>query len=208
MDLAEIVSQKIEYWDAEDEKWVKDLNDNCTDIMLPKGVWAAVWRSMTQNEKRYNNLLRIITERANADRDLRPKKEHTGYLLLSSAERQIRPTTSLRITQAYDTVIQSPFPVALTPLEVAKEEICRAIFADGIGAKIGIEGRIKDLGIDQGEEVASYDVGKKNAVFAIKYRANCRDGYWEITLQHTKPLTAFPVDMLPEKSKNVEKSRK
>ena len=36
------------------------------------------------------NLLRITKERANAERDLKPKKEHTGYVVLTSAEKESR----------------------------------------------------------------------------------------------------------------------
>lgn len=208
MDLAELVSEKIQYWDEAEQAWVEEDNQNCTDIILPKSVWTVVWKSIVQPGERCENLLRIIRERANADRNLRPKKEHTGYLILSFTEKKVRATPTLPITQAYETVIQSPYPVATTPLEVAKKEICRALFKDGICAKIGIKGRTSDIMTDQGTEMPSREAGKSNIAFGIKYRANCRDGYWEFTLQHSKPLTEFPVDMLPEKSKNVEKSRK
>ena len=33
------------------------------------------------------NLLRIARERANADRKLKPKKEHTGYVVVASEEK-------------------------------------------------------------------------------------------------------------------------
>ena len=36
------------------------------------------------------NLLRISKERANADRKLKPKKEHTGYVVTSSEEKEYR----------------------------------------------------------------------------------------------------------------------
>jgi ribosomal protein L2 len=36
------------------------------------------------------NLLRISRERANADRGLRPKKIHTGYVVVMSSEKEIR----------------------------------------------------------------------------------------------------------------------
>ena len=36
------------------------------------------------------NLLRIARERANADRKLKPKKEHTGYVVVSSTEKEYR----------------------------------------------------------------------------------------------------------------------
>jgi len=36
------------------------------------------------------NMLRIARERANADRKLKPKKEHTGYVVVASEEKQYR----------------------------------------------------------------------------------------------------------------------
>ena len=36
------------------------------------------------------NLLRISRERANADRKLKPKKEHTGYFVVSTLEKDCR----------------------------------------------------------------------------------------------------------------------
>ena len=39
------------------------------------------------------NLLRISRERANADRGLRPKKIHTGYVVVMSSEKEIRYKT-------------------------------------------------------------------------------------------------------------------
>ena len=39
------------------------------------------------------NLLRISRERANADRGLRPKKVHTGYVVVMSSEKEIRYKT-------------------------------------------------------------------------------------------------------------------
>lgn len=197
MELSDLVAQRSQYWDTEEQKFVDEYNKNCSDIMLPMAVWSAVWATMVQNGERNENLLRIIRERANADRNLRPKKEHTGYLILSFTEKKVQATSALMITQAYETVIQSPFPVATTSLEAAKKEICRALFKDGICAKIGIEGRTSDIVTDHGAVMLNRDVGKFNIAYGIKYRANCRDGYWEFTLQHSKPLAEIPVDMLP-----------
>jgi hypothetical protein len=208
MELVDLVAQRGQYWDTKEQKFVDEYNNNCSDILLPMAIWSAVWTTNVQSEGRNEKLLRIIRERANADRELRPKKEHTGYVITNFVEKTGRPSQSIPIFKWYETTIQSPFPVAETAFETAKSEVYRAIFADGIGAKIGIEGRGEDIPPEYGTEIFNYDMGKKNAVFGIKYRANCRDGYWEFTLQHSLPLTAFPVDMLPEKSKNVEKSRK
>ena len=56
------------------------------------------------------NLLRISRERANADRSLRPKKEHTGYAVVRSMEKEYRYKISRHSwgkVMLWETVIQS-----------------------------------------------------------------------------------------------------
>lgn len=57
------------------EKWMKALEKEKAESAYQKGL----------NE----NLLRIARERANADRKLKPKKEHTGYVVVVSSEKSI-----------------------------------------------------------------------------------------------------------------------
>ena len=63
------------------------------------------------------NLLRILRERANADRVLRPKKVHTGYVVVMSSEKEIRYKTGrnkLLTAKVWETVLQSPYSVDFT----------------------------------------------------------------------------------------------
>ena len=63
------------------------------------------------------NLLRISRERANADRGLRPKKVHTGYVVVMSSEKEIRYKTGrnkLLTAKVWETVLQSPYSVDFT----------------------------------------------------------------------------------------------
>ena len=49
---------------------------------------TAQWIQEAEYQKGLNdNLLRISRERANADRKLKPKREHTGYVVISSGVR-------------------------------------------------------------------------------------------------------------------------
>ena len=57
----------------------KDLEEACRKIEYLNGL--------------NKNLLRIARERANADRKLRPKKTHTGYVVLTSSEKEYRYKT-------------------------------------------------------------------------------------------------------------------
>ena len=70
------------------------------------------------------NLLRISKERANADRKLKPKKEHTGYVVVSSTEKEYRYKVNRRdfeTVMLWETVLQTPYPIDFTE-EQAREE--------------------------------------------------------------------------------------
>lgn len=63
-------------------------------------------------------LLRISKERANVDRKLKPKKEHTGYVVISSTEKEYRfktnTSTRLKTVVLWQTVIQSKYSIDFT----------------------------------------------------------------------------------------------
>ena len=90
------------------------------------------------------NLLRISKERANADRKLKPKKEHTGYVVVSSTEKEYRYKVNRRdfeTVMLWETVLQTPYPIDFTE-EQAREETKELIGNDGRGnwliARLGI----------------------------------------------------------------------
>ncbi len=81
------------------------------------------------------NLLRISKERANADRKLKPKKEHTGYVVVSSTEKEYRYKVNRRdfeTVMLWETVLQTPYPIDFTE-EQAREETKELIGNDGRG---------------------------------------------------------------------------
>ena len=69
------------------------------------------------------NLLRIARERANADRKLKPKKEHTGYSVVFSTEKEHRYGKGKNMTRVmlWETVIQSPYSIDLPEGLVRKQ---------------------------------------------------------------------------------------
>ena len=67
------------------------------------------------------NLLRIAKERANADRKLKPKKEHTGYVVVFSEEVDHQYKDGNRHVKRvllWKTVIQSPYVVDFPEAQV------------------------------------------------------------------------------------------
>lgn len=149
------------------------------------------------------NLLRISKERANADRKLKPKKEHTGYVVVSSTEKEYRYKVNRRDFETvilWETVLQTPYPIDFTE-EQAREETKELIGNDGRGnwliARLGINmyygGDYEDL--LENSKWNDPQPEEHNIMFKGRLRANYRAGYWEIIFSHTKPLGIVPADM-------------
>ena len=148
------------------------------------------------------NLLRISRERANADRKLKPKKEHTGYVVVVSEEREYRYRNGRKWNKVKlrETVLQSPYTVDFSETEV-KTQIERELFPKDdvwLIGRIGITGRyggtyeemVEDGSVD--EEFLKRNILLKGQQ---RLRANFRSGYWEVICLHTKPLDVVPKDM-------------
>lgn len=149
------------------------------------------------------NLLRISRERANADRNLRPKKEHSGYVVISSTEKTHRYKNGNRnwaVTTLWETVLQIPYSVDFTE-EQARWQLTADLFQDeplaySLLEKIGITAVY-------GKEYAEMIEDKRwcenpsafNVMLDWRLRANHRTGYWEVLFLHTKPLGVVPTDM-------------
>ena len=105
------------------------------------------------------NLIRISKERANADRKLRPKKNHSGYVLLCSQQkvRKIRQGRELIDDFYWEARIQTPYSVELTAKNT--EEIIKADnpFIELLGHHV-----LQELFL----------------------RANCQVGYWECIINY------------------------
>lgn len=149
------------------------------------------------------NLLRISKERANADRNMKPKKEHTGFVVVSSAEKEHRYRDSNGYWKAvtlWETVLQSPYSVDFTEEQARKQMKDELFQKDESGnwliQKIGItssynNGFAKMIGDKAWREIHH----QYNVMLDRHLRANFRAGYWDIVFIHTKPLGVIPNDM-------------
>ena len=170
------------------ESWKKELEKERAESAYQKGL----------NE----NLLRIAKERANADRKLKPKKEHSGYVVVISSEKIYRYKDGRRLgsVKLWETVIQSPYSIEF-PAKQAKKLIIEEFFSETgewKAARLGIDrwfsgdygNFLKDQNVD--EEFVKHNV----ALMEYRsFRANYRAGYWEVILVHTRPLEVVPKDM-------------
>ncbi|MBQ3513826.1 MAG: hypothetical protein IJA32_08520 [Lachnospiraceae bacterium] len=148
------------------------------------------------------NLLRINRERTNADRKLKPKKEHTGYVVCSSSERDYtyRINRKNHKIVLWETVLQSPYTIDFTE-ELARKQITEELFekdenGDFFITKIGITAGYPSgyaAMIENNEWAKEHK--KYNVMLERKLRMNFRTGYWEMAFYHTKPLSCVPKDM-------------
>lgn len=148
------------------------------------------------------NLLRISKERANASRKLKPKKEHSGYVVISSTEKDhsYKYGANRKTVRLWETVLQTPFTIDFTE-EQARKEMAELFQDDKSGGwpieKIGITGVYLD---GYGEMIRDKDAAEwmqRNVMVERKLRANFRAGYWEIVFLHTKSLGIVPAEMRP-----------
>jgi hypothetical protein len=164
-----------------------------------KGELAAE-RAESAHQRGLNaNLLRIAKERANADRKLRPKKEHTGYVVLFSIERvyRYRDRDNWETVKLWETVLQTPYSVDFTEEQVRIQ--VRELSDGGLWlvSRLGIsayyDGEYEEMlrkSTWDGKQKKEYNIMLKNHL-----KANYRSGYWEILFCHTKPLGIVPQNM-------------
>lgn len=148
------------------------------------------------------NLLRIARERANADRKLRPKKAHTGYVVVSSMEKEYRYKDGNRhwnTVMLWETVLETPY---IVDFEVtAVKNLIQELFQKGedgcwLIQKIGITGNFEAGYADMITDRAWIEKYQRyNVMLERRLKANYRTGYWEIIFLHTKSLVSVPVDM-------------
>lgn len=148
------------------------------------------------------NLLRIARERANADRKLRPKKEHTGYVVVASMEKEHRykdRSRRLCSVMLWETVLETPYVVDFEVEEVKRliQELFQKSGGGGwliqrVGINANYPGGYAKM-IDDAEW--REDHCQYNVMLERRLKANYRSGYWELIFLHTKPLASVPTDM-------------
>ena len=154
-------------------------------------------------ERLNENLRRIVTERANVDRNLRPKKQHTGYVVVSSTEKVYRykvDRNNWKTVMLWETVLETPYSIDFTE-ESAREQTKELTGSSGKSAwlvgRLGINasygGEYEDMLAEK--EWSAQQKKTLNIMLKRRLRANYKTGYWEVIFSHTKPLGVVPEDM-------------
>lgn len=136
------------------------------------------------------NLLRILRERANADRSITPKRQHHGYIILCS--QQLIKKDNIKCSEVaivWKTQLQTPYPLNLKSSEI-KDQIFKDFVENNIFVEMGIYTDSLDIKTECEVNLQQY-----------LFRANTRTGYWEIEL-YTSGEIIIPLNML-QPSKNM-----
>lgn len=152
--------------------------------------------------------VRINKERANADRELRPKKEHTGYVvLLSQMIDGIGHMTRWGLHEGmpvWKSILQTPYEISIPFREM--EILVREDFKAAICEKLGLKELFPSYTDYHKSELFQNVNGDSlvNIGYKTRYRANYTKGYWEIDFIHLVPITV-PPDMRPPKKRSGKK---
>lgn len=148
-----------------------------------------------EQENLNKNLLRIMKERANADREIVPKKKHHGYIILYLQELYVKQEAYKSSTcdepPTWKTQIQTPYPINFKSFEI-KKQIFEDFEDNGIFAEMGIQT------VSDNEET-----GIK--IHPYLFRANIRTGYWEIEF-YTMGEINIPQSMRQSKQSPLDSS--
>lgn len=147
-------------------------------------------------------LLEISRERSNAERNIRPKKKRSGYVVLSSRQKKYKyKANRYEIAEAYlwETVIQTPYVVEFTA-EQAITETQELFERDERGkwliGRLGIFGEYDGKYEDMLNDPRCATWTDYNIIVEKIFNANVKAGYWEIVITHTKPLDNIGTELL------------
>jgi len=144
-----------------------------------------------------SNLKRIMREKANAKRGLKPKKVHRGYMVLDSQQYNyifryyVRGKANSDNFPCWRVRIQSPYDSSIPYNTIVKD--IRNDLIKVFGASLNIQSVIN-------VENKSYDDFKKlwnedeNFIFRTLYKANIKSGFWEVEYLVKSSITV-PEDM-------------
>lgn len=147
-------------------------------------------------------LLDISRERSNKDRNIRPKKERSGYVVLSSRQKKYRYKENRNEWEEvylWETVIQTPYVVDFTA-EHAMTETQELFERDEQGrwliGRLGIAGEYGGKYEDMLDDPRCATWKDYNIIVEKIFNANAKAGYWEIIITHTKPLDNIGTELL------------
>lgn len=142
---------------------------------------AALTEQLRYQKKLNDNLLRISKERANAKRGLKPKKERSGFIALS-LEQYVYVMKSFGNTKdipCWKVRIQTPYDSSLEydKVQALMKDNNKYLLGQCLGVSIlWSNNRMKEISVGDIDELLK----DKTIVFNTKFRANIKQGFWEV----------------------------
>lgn len=143
------------------------------------------------------NLRRIMRERANSKRGLKPKKIHHGYMVLDSQQYNyifryyVKGKANSDDFPCWRVRIQSPYDSSIPYNTVIKDIQNDLIKVFGVSLDVQSVTNVENQSYDNFKKL--YD-GDKNFIFRTSYKANIRSGFWEVEYLVKSSIT-IPEDM-------------
>lgn len=143
---------------------------------------------LAEKKKLNDNLLRISKERANVQRGIKPKKERSGFIALSMEQHiyKLKYRKTIDIS-CWKVRIQTPYSIDLdfTHIQELMGNNIKFLMGECLGVtNLWRNGRIKETAIDEIEN----DFKSKVVVFNTTYKANIKQGFWEVEYLVNKPV--------------------
>lgn len=136
--------------------------------------------AVKQAQKLNKNLKRICRERANADRNITPKKEHDGYLVLQSREWRER-LPDRRMVRTWKSVLQTPYDASIEQ-SVIEEQIL-----EDLTEKVLVDIGCLHYVSPEDNGIYTY-VDDENLLYCWHFCSDYKSGYWCVILYTTRPL--------------------
>ena len=189
-----------------------------------------------QNEKNlHRNMMRIMKERANQTRGIKPKKQHDGYLVLESrqwVERYMVETwdtddhkkrysedrrTAIRqgylqveqkTANVWKSILQTPYDASIPLNQIRSKVEDDDLWAGGILKDIGCPCMCENAANGTYMEFGNSEDGyEQNGLYKWQFKANYRSGLWELEIFTTKSLRVPEHRRPPQRMKGRDKKK-
>jgi len=166
------------------DKAVKDIIDKANaEIEKGKGLITKANKERDDALELNRNLKRICKENANAKRGIKPKKEHSGFIVTSTSEifEKVKEGKTINEYRAYKSIVETPY--------FKHQELTTKLKDDAWddGLKTLFDSAWQDANNINYLSAVNEENKDKNFIYKLNWRTNNR-GMWEIECYHTKPV--------------------
>lgn len=167
---------------AVEKNYAKENAEHIDTVINLKSKVKKLEGEVTSEKRKNANLIRICRERANSARGLKPKTEHSGFVVLSTSS-YIERINKNDALLAFKTVIQTPYDMCMDLCVVNDMwwdelpwEVCDIGFLDA------------NLGQNVSYRLKSYPK-EENHIFKYALKLQRNRKFWEVEVYHSQPIS-------------------